>query len=142
MMFEGHEKDLIELIKNYIACSKYWCRLLKDNFGIHDKTTLRARRMNLIPSKGALEELTFSFHGGGCYFEFEGGAIDVDFGPDDRHDGFDSQRLFDFIKSSKKDYSSFLSQEDIEKYLNLLFENKVIIKPNWYPNPHLYYLNI
>lgn len=142
MKIEHIENDLIQLIKNYISCSKYVCGILKDSFGVYDKTILRARRINLIPSEGTLVDFMFSFHGGGCYFEFDGGSIDVDFGPDDRCDGFDSQRLFDFIKSSSREYPNFLSQDDIGKYLNLMLNDKIIVRPNWYPNPHLYYLNI
>ena len=92
------EDELLKLIKDYIACSKYMYKILKDNFNTAGETILRARRTNIIPKEGVLSEgIHFNFHGGGCYFKFENGAIDIDFGPNDRCDGFDSQRLYEFF---------------------------------------------
>lgn len=134
------EEELLKLIKDYIACSTYMCKILKEDFNTNGETILRARRINIIPKEGVLSEgIYFNFHGGGCYFKFDNSAIDIDFGPNDRCDGFDGQRLFEFLESSKKVY--FLSKADINQYIDKLLEKNIIINPGWYPNPQLFYLN-
>lgn len=136
------ENKLMKLIKDYIACSTYMCSILKENFNTNGETILRARRTNLIPKEGVLNEgYFFNFHGGGCYFKFDNSSIDIDFGPNDRCDGFDSQRLYEFLESTKKEGVDFLSEADIRESLNKLLEKEIIINPDWYPNPHLFYLN-
>ena len=124
-------------------CSKYMCSLIKDTYEIGENTILRARRIDLIPQSGKLKEgYKFSFHGGGCFFEFENGAIDIDFGPENRCDGFDSFRLYNFLVNSKSgEYPYLQSEEAIRKELIRLLDEGIIIHPNSYPNPHLFYLS-
>jgi hypothetical protein len=117
------------------------CNALKESYSTNGETILRARRINLIPKEGVLVEgYFFNFHGGGCYFKFGNSSIDVDFGPDDRCDGFDSQRLHEFLESSKKEYVYLLSEGDIKDSMEKLLKERIIIKPGWHPNPHLFYL--
>lgn len=134
---------ILGLIKDYIACATYMCKLLKDNYTI-DETLLRSRRMNLIPKKGKLADgVYFNFHGGGCYFEFENGNIDIDFGPNDRCDGFDYYRLFDFLEQTKRDnYKALHDKEVFKKEFDKLISIGQIIKPEWQPNTHLFYLSV
>src|SRR5688572_24530330 len=118
-------EDVLELIKEYIACSKYMCNALKKSYDTQGETLLRARRMNNIPKEGILEKgFKFNFHGGGCYFEFDNGTIDIDFGPEDRCDGFDSFRLYDFLMTSKGNVYIHLTSEEIikEEIVQLLRE--------------------
>ncbi|GAA3930342.1 hypothetical protein GCM10022209_25330 [Chitinophaga oryziterrae] len=136
------EDELLKLIKDYIACSTYMCNTLKESYSTNGESLLGARRINIIPKEGVLEEgYFFNFHGGGCYFEFDNSSIDVDFGPDDRCDGFDSQRLHEFLESSKKEYGYSFSEGDINNSLERLLEERIVIKPGWFPNPHLFYLS-
>ena len=120
------------------------CKILRDAYDINDETILRARRRNIIPKEGILSDgYEFSFHGGGCYFKFDGGSIDVDFGPNDRCDGFDAQRLYEFLKSLQNNGQNekvIKSSAMINEGFALLLKDKIIKKPSWYPNPHLYYL--
>jgi len=136
--------DLLNLIRDYIACSKYFCATLKEFYGIHNESLLRARRKNLVPKEGQLPDgVYFNFHGIGCYFEFETGAIDVDFGPDDRFDGFDFERLVNFIKMSKlPKYRGISDFTDLEMQYKKAIEQKIIICPNFHPSTSLCYLNI
>lgn len=135
---------LLGLIKDYIACSKYMCDLLCDYYGIESESILRARRIGEIPPKGSIEgRMSFEFHGGGCYFEFEKGTIDIDFGPNGRCDGFDRNRLFDFLMTSEVrsvQYQQYTEENQFMNSFELLIKNSLIICPNWYPNPTLYYL--
>jgi hypothetical protein len=84
------------------------CTDLRQHYKIPNELTLLTARKsyNLVPKDGDLPNgASFSFHGIGCYFEFENGAIDVDFGPNDKCDGFDFYRLKDFLLRTRK--SSF-----------------------------------
>lgn len=140
---DTQQNEILQLIKDYVSCSKYMCKILKESYDTKGATLLRARRINIIPKEGILAEgYLFSFHGGGCYFKFEGGSIDIDFGPNDRCDGFDSQRLYEFLKSSQSNKkNSMIDEVSISRMFKYLLEKKIIINPGWYPNPHLFYLN-
>jgi hypothetical protein len=83
----------------------------------------------------------YDFHGGGCFFEFENGSIDVDFGPNDRCDGFDFYRLKDFLLDTKKDNYKELHNSEVLKreFEDLILQGK-IANPKWQPNSHLFYL--
>jgi hypothetical protein len=137
------EKQLFRLIKRYITCANYLCNVLKDEFQINDESLLDAYRQKKIKKEGKLLDfnITFSFHGGGCYFEFEGGTIDIDFGPNGRCDGFDSFRLFDFVETNKLLESKVFDPYILEQELKKLYEEGIILRPRLYPNPDLYYLN-
>jgi hypothetical protein len=132
-----------ELVREYISCAKYMCNSLKNQFALEEEPLLVAYRGKRIPKKGVLEGgIKYDFHGGGCYFEFDGGRIDVDFGPSGRCDGFDLYRLLDFLQSSEIIASKYneLDEETIRSELEDLVREKVIVSPGWYPNPSLYYL--
>jgi hypothetical protein len=133
---------LLNLIMEYIACSKFMCGLLLENYNTDGETLLRARRINLIPQLGEIEGgVKFNFHGGGCFFEFDNGTIDIDFGPAGRCDGFDEFRLYDFLKNTKSHmYKELLNEEVFKSQFQILIKEKIIVAPEWYPNPHLYYL--
>ena len=120
----------------------YMCRALKVEYDTKGETLLRARRLNIIPKEGMFAEgHTFNFHGGGCFFEFENGTIDIDFGPNDRCDGFDVYRLFDFLTTSKKEQNIHCSEVELQEAINELLKERKIVQLGLYPNPNLYYLN-
>ena len=132
----------MQLIREYIACSTYMCRVLKDEYDTKGETLLRARRLNLIPKEGKLAEgHSFNFHGGGCFFRFENGTIDIDFEPNDRCDGFDAYRLYDFLTTSKKYQNINCSEVELQEAINELLKERKVVQPGLYPNPNLYYLN-
>ncbi len=142
--FTSKRTVIMQLIKEYIACAKYMCKVLKEAYDTKGETLLRARRINIIPKEGILEDgFSFSFHGGGCYFEFENGAIDIDFGPNDRCDGFDAYRLYQFLITSKANQNiQLIAESEIQKCLNELLMESIIIQPGDFPNPSLYYLDV
>src|SRR5205807_2697053 len=58
-------------------------------------------RAGRIAQRGQLQNPKgwYQFHGVGCRFETGGLIVDVDFGPEGRHDGFDGWRLWQFSQS-------------------------------------------
>jgi hypothetical protein len=142
-MIKNKTSEILTLIKEYIDCSKYICGSLKDSYDTKGETLLRARRLNIIPKEGITKDgFSFAFHGGGCYFEFENGSIDIDFGPNDRCDGFDAYRLWQFLSASKiNSIIQPITEIEVQECLNELLTKKEIIQPGIFPNPNLYYLN-
>jgi hypothetical protein len=133
------EIQTIELIKDYVACAKYVCGLLKELVG-DGQNFVGAYRAVGIPKEGYLEDdVYYNFHGVGCYFELLDTKIDIDFGPNNRCDGFDYHRLKDFKHSQSGKYEG-LSDEILEQALRSLEKENVIHNPMWHPSPHLYYL--
>jgi hypothetical protein len=135
---------LVRLINDYISCAKYMCNAVRDEYAIGNHLLLGAYREKKIPKEGKLAgEISFNFHGGGCYFEFDIGTIDIDFGPDGRCDGFDQYRVYDFLKTSEvrsMHYRELILEEDFKDAFEGLIQRKIISSPGWYPNPGLYYL--
>lgn len=131
----------LRLIRDYISCSEYMCSILRDEYPAKE-SLLRARRINIIPKTGELPgKVFFNFHGGGCYFEFENGSIDLDFGPDDRCDGFDYYRLKNYLSETRKvDYKELHNSEILKREFENLILNGEIVNSKWLPNPHLFYL--
>lgn len=134
------EKKLIELLEEYITCSSYFMSVIKDNYPIDKEGILRSRRLNLIPKDGTIGDIYFNFHGGGCYFETSNDSIDVDFGPNDRTDGFDFDRINNFYTNRKVKYHEIQNETELKEAFESLFNQSIIFKPSIYPNPHLYYL--
>lgn len=131
---------LYGLILNYIHQSESCCKLLREV--VIDKPILAAKVQGLIPIRGKINNVKYSFHGGGCYFEYEGGWIDVDFGPGERCDGFDVRRLKFFLEGlkNKSQYSLLFNDQRLNNDFLELENQGIIINPkNWF-NSHLYYL--
>lgn len=133
------EKQIIELINEYINCSSYFFNIIKDNYQIDKEGILRSRRLNLIPKNGTIGDIDFNFHGGGCFFETSNDNIDVDLGPNDRTDGFDFDRIKNFSKSRIEKYPALLNEIQFKKGFDNLIKKGVISNPAFYPNPHLFY---
>jgi hypothetical protein len=141
MGMDNRELELLALIKDYIACSKYFCNAVSEEFNTIGQELLYSRRNKFVPKEGTLSTgLYFCFHGSGCYFEFQKVEIDVDFGPNGRCDGFDNWRLLNFSKSLEKKYGALSVIEDVDGAIELLYKDGILIRPGEYPSPHLYYL--
>jgi len=135
--------ELEFLIQEYIACAKYSCCLLRQLYS-GKETFLRAKVLKLIPKEGTIEGVFYSFHGSGCYFEYPNNHIDIDFGPNNRCDGFDLFKLRDYFYSliDKKKYNQSLLMDDLkfEQLFRQLIDARIIYNPKLEPSPHLYYL--
>jgi len=135
---------LHQLIYDYTQCAKYMCDTLKSTY-TEKEELLRAYRLKLLPKSAEVEGLYYNFHGMGCYFEFEGGTIDVDFGPDGRCDGFDEYRLKSYLRdmtSEKQAYfNSIIDPKAFQQEFIYLRRLGVIYKlPENGISSHLYYL--
>jgi hypothetical protein len=132
--------ELHMLIEEYIICAKYSCSLLKQLYK-GQETFLRAKVLKLLPKEGVIENAFYRFHGSGCYFEYPNNHIDIDFGPNNRCDGFDLFRLKDFFSTIKdyKKYNTLIENTNFEEQFEELIEAKIIYNPQLEPSPHLYY---
>lgn len=136
--------QLLNLIVEYIKTAQYCCGILRENIpdGI---PILGAYRQKVITKNGKIKGLTYNFHGVGCYFEFEDGReINIDFGPNDRCDGFDLYRLRFFLQhlTNKNSFSLLLNEGHLKEEFEKLITENIIYNPRWEPSPHLYYLLI
>ncbi len=140
MTREENYNELAKLIEEYIQCAKYSCALLKQ---LHngEETFLRAKVLKLIPKEGFIENVFYKFHGSGCYFEYPNNHIDLDFGPNNRCDGFDLFRLKDFFSgiTDKGKYKALMENNGFEQQFEELVKAKIICNPKSEPSPHLYY---
>lgn len=133
-----NELDL--LIEEYLVCAEYSCSLLKQLYS-GQETFLRAKVLRLLPKEGVIENVFYKFHGTGCYFEYTSTHIDIDFGPNNRCDGFDIFRLKDFFSTIKdrKRYTKLIDDATFEQQFNELIKANIIYNPKSEPSPHLYY---
>ncbi|NCD68451.1 DUF6896 domain-containing protein [Mucilaginibacter agri] len=136
--------ELLDLINDYVSCSTYMCGSLKDFYDVEGDTSLTSQnRSNAIPEQGNLPDgIHFTFHGNGCYFEFENGGIDVDFGPNNRCDGFDLYRLREYWLMSKKSvYKNLTEEAFMQGKFDEIVKKGFICNPNWNPGKELFYLS-
>lgn len=94
----------------------------------------------IIPKEGSFEGIKYySFHGVGIYVKLDNAIIDFDFGPDNRFDGFDVMRLFQFAQSKSDLYSFYTSEKSLKVDFDNLIELGKIYNPQTSPSPHNYY---
>lgn len=140
MYDQGIKYQVLELIKEYIACARYVSGLLKEAAG-NPENIIGAYRTTGMPKEGYLEgDIYYNFHGVGCYFELQNTKIDIDFGPGNRCDGFDLYRLEGFHLSRTEKYPELSEVVLKEAFIELTNEGK-IYNPKWAPSEHLFYLN-
>jgi len=103
---------------------------------------LRAWRSGVLPRQGRLARPKgrYTFHGVGCRFEIARRVVDVDFGPDNRYDGFDAWRLALYAASAFEWQD--LPPERIGTGLAELEVSGLIHRPGAEPAAHLYYLAV
>jgi len=76
---------------------------------------------NAMKKKGTLSDgATYAKHGNGCLIEFEGGAVDFDFGDRGEFDGFDAWRLAEFVRASGGHYATLE-----EKQIKILLDGSI-----------------
>jgi hypothetical protein len=127
--------QLVNLIERYQADAAR----LSSKVALHFKVDnlFCAWREGAIPSQGAVEGISFKFHGSGCYFQTDILRVDVDFGPGGRVDGFDAGRLSRYVTENQVDSSfGFL---EFQNALEALLAIGVIAKPGTPPSSHLFY---
>ncbi|PVD52885.1 hypothetical protein DC498_08160 [Terrimonas sp.] len=138
-MENNNDFDLMDVIKDYLSCAKYVCGLLIDYYQVNE-TLMRARVLETIPKEGFVENIYFRFHGRGCFFKYDGGEIDIDFGPKGRFDGFDLYRIKKFLETNTRFKINQSDNDFIEKQFNMFIRNHVIGKLPGYEDDFLYYV--
>jgi hypothetical protein len=130
---------VLELIADYQRAARALVGALRQLAQTDD--LLSAWHSGRIAESGRMELLKarYRFHGVGCRFEIGGRIVDVDFGPDGRHDGFDAWRLVEYANSAFEWQG--MDQEQIESALNRLKASGAVRAPQWPPSQHLLYLS-
>jgi len=136
--FADHRtSEIIQLISDYQRAAKSTVTGLK--LQTKSKNLLADCHSGKIPRRGTLLQPRgkFQFHGVGCRFEVNKRIVEVDFGPQNRFDGFDAWRLQQYAESAFEWHSLTLKQ--IEAGFGELETSRLIYCPGWQPSPHLYY---
>lgn len=131
--------DIINLIKDYQETARIGVEQFKNEFNTNE--ILAGWMERKFPQEGTLNTGTmYYFHGVGCLFTVGGIDVDVDFGPDNRSDGFDLWRLSCFVDEKKEKYEIYShNKELLEKHFNMLENDNVIFKSDVWPGSTLYY---
>lgn len=131
--------DVLQLIVDYRRAVRVGIDALRATSAI-DGDLIAGWRGGLVPRVGRLSSPSgrYTFHGVGCRFEIARRVVDVEFGPNGRHDGFDAWRLAAYAESAFEWHA--LTAVSIERGLHALERGGVVYRPVWDPSPHLYYL--
>jgi len=127
-------------LKQYLSYVDQANRALSQHF--EEADVFAAYRLKRIPKEGKLvsPELTYCFHGSGCYVTFEVGALTVnfDFGPGGRTDGMDPWKVSIFYQDNEVFEEPFDSVAFERQFLKLVDSGK-LINPGWSPGVSLHY---
>ncbi len=91
---------IVEIIFEYLQLSETLLRRLQTLTG--EANLMQAWRCGRLTKSGRFLDVYYEFHGGGIYISGKEGEVEIDFCPDGQFYGFDSWRLWQFIKSSNK----------------------------------------
>jgi hypothetical protein len=128
------KKKLQQLILEYENFIRLGNTNLKEIFHTQ-KSPLQAMREGIIPRSGVIkfgesdENMFFQFHGIGCRFELNNLVVEFDYSFGDfLYKGFDSSKLFLFVKNHPKSGAELSNNIIFEQCLLELEEHKVIVK--------------
>ncbi len=141
MVNQQKQNSLINLIKEYISCSDYFLSLYINHFPLDETDIIADRKTKGYPKEGEIEGVEYYFHGGGVNFSNRHDEIDIDFGPNGRHDGFDLMRLKHFLNARRDKYSEFIDITSLESTFLTLVSIGKIQNQNWFPGENLFYLD-
>jgi hypothetical protein len=103
---------------------------------------LAAWKSRKVPQHGTTPSgAAFHFHGIGCRVEFKDVCVDFDFGPDGRHDGFDTWRLYEFAHQRPESYPHVQTFEETKRAVEELMLEGKAHRPGWLPGRNLLYLS-
>lgn len=108
-----------DLILAYQKDVKRVMTFFYEKYGRRD--LLRAKGEKAIPASGHVDGLgPYQFHGIGLRCEMGKTEVDVDFGPDDRIDGFDAWRLFIYNESLNFRYGTLPDRDSVQRILETM----------------------
>ena len=130
-----------ELIKAYQEVAIGAVGELRSSLGENDLLLLF--RSGRVPPEGRFGEdqsYSYAFHGVGCFVEWKGYRIDIEFGPEGRCDGFDLMRLGQFVDSNElSNLNIYRDHEKLKAEFDSLVAEGVIVCPHRAPSRHLFY---
>jgi uncharacterized protein DUF6896 len=129
--------QLRALIDDYIAAVARAVAVLRGHFG--DIDFLRAIVSRQVRRVGRIGQVSYEFHGVGCWVRLGDCEVDFDFGPGGRHDGFDAWRLHLFAEQSVR-HQALSELDRVEAGLEVLALRGVVHAPRLEPSRHLWYL--
>lgn len=86
---------------------------------------MRAWREGKIRKSDQINDLSYELHGAGIWIELSGQEVEIDFLPGELTGGFDSWRLFQFVRTRREIYGQ-ISRQEIEQGLDSLLKSGVI----------------
>ena len=120
------DRDLTLLISDFLDEVESSLVLFEKKFG--SRSLHQLWREKKIPQRGEIfDGISYQLHGNGCMVEFPDHCVDFDFGPEERTDGFDSWRLYNYATEHSEKYPKYKTQESIEVELKK-YEQENIIK--------------
>lgn len=132
----------LSLIEAYLRAVDASTARLCAMFGVDSLD--QGRRSGVVPRSGAFGDGgEFRFHGVGCRIDDGATAVDFDFGPGGRTDGFDAWRLHLFALDQKRDEGSdrveswSASRSELQDALDALARDGVLSRLDGEP---LFYL--
>ncbi|MVV48761.1 hypothetical protein EJA72_10980 [Pseudomonas sp. PB120] len=107
-------KSLEYLIDDFLDQVKRATDLLESRFG--KKCILPLWGTKEIPQRGEiLDGISYELHGVGCRVYFPGVCVDFDYGPDERVDGFDVWRLYNYACEVPLLHPKYLVQDVLKR---------------------------
>lgn len=102
------------------------------------RNLMRAWRDGLLDKSGKIDGVSYEFHGAGIYIEDNDTEIEIDFLPNCELGGFDSWRIWNFIKTSKKYYQGLNDEFSVKCAIDQEVSNGFLLK---FSGTHLYVLS-
>lgn len=126
---------IVEVISGCLKLSEALLRRFQVLAG--ETNLMQAWRCGRLAKSGRLLDVYYEFHGGGAYINGEEGEVEIDFCPDGQFGGFDSWRLWQFIRSSNK-HVGFEDEAAVKLALEESLGKGFLVKV---PNTNLYKLS-
>ena len=136
------EENGIRYIEAYLRDADYYVKLLKRTKEL--KSLMSAWREKVILREGFIDKekkVEYQFHGIGiCFIDHKRNkVVDVDFGPNERVDGFDAWRLHQYIENNKEFENEHVELSEIEAFLGSLVKKKALTADKGFEDSGLYY---
>jgi len=119
--------ELESLIFDFLTAAEDSLVLLERKFG--SRSLLALWREKKIEQRGELSPgISYQLHGRGCMIEYPEFCIDFDYGPNERTDGFDAWRLYNYACEFPEKHQKYTDLKIVEAELNQYAQIKKIKK--------------
>jgi hypothetical protein len=109
-------KELESLIFDFLTAVEDSLVLLERQFG--SRSLLALWREKKIEQRGELRHgISYQLHGKGCMIEYPEFCIDFDYGPNERTDGFDAWRLYNYACEFPEKHKKYTDIKIVEAEL-------------------------